>query len=333
MALLNITSPHLHQRRTTGQVMREVIYAALPGLIVLCIVFDLRIALNVLLACGTAVLAEAAVLAARQQPLGLYLKDGSALVTGLLLGLAVPAGCPPWVIIVGSLFAIVVVKQLYGGLGMNPFNPAMAAYVLLLVSVPAHMTQWPLPLGIAADAITGATPLDTFKTYAGQPEVLTTHPILQGLVGGYGWEWVNVAFLLGGLWLLYRRIITWHIPLSMLAAMSLMALIFGVAGDIDNYAGIGLTLFSGGTMLGAFFIATDPVSAATSLRGKLIFGAGIGVLTYVIRSWGGYPDAIAFSVLLMNLSAPLLDYYTQPRAYGHRKASSGLAGRDQGGKR
>ena len=180
------------------------------------------------------------------------------------------------------------------------------------------------------DALSGATPLDTFKTYAGQHEVLDTHPTLHGLLGGYGWEWVNLAFLAGGLYLIWKKIITWHIPVGMLGGIFFLSGFFNTAVDADNYGSILFHMLSGGTMLGAFFIATDPVTAATSNKGKIIYGALIGVLTYIIRTWGGYPDAIAFSVVLLNLAAPLIDYYTQPRTYGHSKPNKGLAKQDKG---
>lgn len=348
MALLTVTSPHLHKPVNTGAFMRQVIYATVPAIAVLTYFFGFGTLINAVLAIATALACEAAVLKIRQKPVAFYLKDYSAVVTALLLALAIPPTSPWWLTVVGTGFAIVVAKHLYGGLGMNPFNPAMIGYVLLLISFPKEMTTW-LPAadareGITAlslgqslqlvftgqisgfDAFSGATPLDTFKTYAGNFEALAANPVLNGVLAGQGWEWVNIAFLLGGLYLIARRIITWHIPVAMLGSITLLALIFH-AVDGDNYGGALFHLLSGGTMLGAFFIATDPVTAATSNKGKLVFGIGIGTLVYVIRTWGGYPDAVAFSVLLMNLAAPTIDYYTQPRTYGHSKPNKGLAKR------
>ena len=345
MALLTVTSPHIHQPGNTGGFMRQVIYATLPGLFMLTFFFGYGTLINLLLAIPVALGAEALMLKLRHKPVSFYLNDYSAVVTAVLLALAIPPTAPWWLTSLGTGFAVIVAKHLYGGLGMNPFNPAMVGYVLLLVSFPKEMTTW-LPAagldnstsipdlttslrltftGAEADALSGATPLDTFKTYAGQPEALDASAILHGTFAGYGWEWVNIGFLLGGLYLLWRRIITWHIPAGMLLALFLLAGYFNTAVDADTYPGVMHHLLSGGTMLGAFFIATDPVSAATSNRGKIIFGFLIGVLTYAIRTWGGYPDAVAFSVLLMNLAAPTLDYYTQPRTYGHRKPNKGLA--------
>ncbi len=348
MALLNVTSPHLHKPVSTGGVMRNVMYATVPGLFILSYFFGFGVLINTAIACATAVICEFLILKARNKPVAFYLADYSAVVTALLLAVAIPPTAPWWLTVIGSSFAIVVAKHLYGGLGMNPFNPAMVGYVLLLISFPQQMTTW-LPaegldnsvntpglveslnitFGInGADAISGATPLDTFKTYAGQPEILDSNAILHGTFAAYGWEWVNIAFLLGGIYLIGRKIITWHIPVGMLAAIFFLSGFFNTAVDSDNYPSILFHLLSGGTMLGAFFIATDPVTAATSNKGKFIYGLGVGALTYVIRTWGGYPDAVAFSVLLMNLAAPTIDYYTQPRTYGHKKPNKGLAKSD-----
>ena len=235
------------------------------------------------------------------------------------------------------LSAIIVAKHLYGGLGMNPFNPAMVGYVIMLVSFPLEMSAWIAPgdtpsltqsierfLGLLPDidALTGATPLDTFRNLAGDLQAQSAAPALQGALGGPGWQLVNVAFLFGGLYMLKLRIISWQVPLSLIAALALTALPFWL-WDSSRFASPLFHLFSGATMMGAFFIASDPVTAATSRFGKLIYGAMIGILVWVIRSLGGYPDGMAFAVLLLNLAAPTIDYYTQPRTYGHQKANRG----------
>ena len=232
---------------------------------------------------------------------------------------------------------------MYGGMGYNPFNPAMAAYVFLLISFPVEMTDWLAPrgavpaadllgpidallrsLGLASggqlDGMSMATPLDVLKQNDGlMLSDLWAQTPQFGQFAGIGWEWANAGFLFGGLYLLYRRVFTWHAPVSMLLSLSLMALLFYDGGSSASGGGVLFHLFSGATMFGAFFIVTDPVTSAVSNRGRLAYGATIGVLIYVIRAWGNYPDAVAFSVLLMNFAAPFIDHYTQPRTYGHRK--------------
>lgn len=339
MALITVTSPHTSRPgNNTGAFMRQVVYATLPGLAVLTWLFGAGTLINVCWAVLVALASEAAVLKLRGRNVGFYLRDCSAVLTAVLLALAMPPTAPWWLTLVGVSFSIVIAKQLYGGLGMNPFNPAMVGYVLLLISFPVEMTRWIAPheapsvtqsiqlfLGNApADAFAGATPLDTFRTWAGDAEQLASQAILTGLLAGQGWDWVNLAFLAGGLYLLARGIISWHIPAGVLIGLAITALPFWLY-DGARYASPLFHLFSGAAMMGAFFIATDPVSAATSRLGRLLFGLLIGVLVWVIRSLGGYPDAMAFAVLLMNLAAPTIDYYTQPRTYGHRKARRGAS--------
>ena len=343
MAFSKITSPHTHRPRGTRDLMQDVLLATIPGLVMLSYFFGPGTLINVVMACGFALGFEAVVLKLRKRPIGFYLNDYSALVTGVLLGLALPPYCPWWLVFVGVGVAIVIAKHLYGGMGYNPFNPAMVGYVVLLISFPVEMTQWAMPrqllaegqsltgplaalqqiwLGITVDGYTGATPLDVFKHHEGYlvEHVYASEPIFaHGDWAGAGWEWANLGFLVGGLFLLYRRVFTWHAPVAMLSALTLMSVLFYDNGSSTSGGPPLLHLFSGATMLGAFFIATDPVSSAVSTRGRLIFGAGIGILVYVIRVWGNYPDAVAFAVLLMNFAAPFIDYYTTPRTYGHEK--------------
>ncbi|WP_421870265.1 electron transport complex subunit RsxD [Motiliproteus sp.] len=343
MALIHVSSPHTNRSGKAGHVMRQVILATLPGLAALCYYFGWGPLINVLFASGLALLFEAAVLKLRKRPLGFYLGDLSAVLTAFLLALALPPYIPWWVTTIGIFVAIVIAKQLYGGLGQNPFNPAMIAYALLLIAFPVEMTRWsapetllegPLPgfgdslaiiFGQLAlpDGVTLATPLETFKHKGGLTgeELWASSTLLNNLEP---WQAISLAYLLGGVYLLVRKVYTWHIPVSMLGSLLLIAGLF-YAADPSNYAPPLFHLTVGATMLGAFFIATDPVTAATSNKGKLIFGASIGILVYLIRNWGNYPDAIAFAVLLMNLTAPFLDYYTRPRTYGHKQAERGIA--------
>ncbi|MGS2718266.1 electron transport complex subunit RsxD [Eionea flava] len=346
------SSPHTHHQRNTQSVMQWVILATLPGFIALSYFFGWGTLINLLLAGSTAVACEAAVLRLRHRPIKHYLNDYSALVTAVLLGLALPPYAPWWLVVVGTATSIILAKQLYGGLGLNPFNPAMVGYVVLLISFPVEMTRWINPVSLSADgqlpslieslnavfysssavdAYSGATPLDLFKNENGMlvEQVYEQHALFnQSVFAGVGWEWVNLAFLAGGLVLLQKKIFTWHAPVSMLAALFIMSVIFYNDGSSTSGGSPLLHLLSGGTMLGAFFIITDPVSSAVSNKGRIIYGAGIGILIYIIRVWGNYPDAVAFAVLLMNFAAPFIDYYTVPRTYGHKKPPQANKKRD-----
>jgi len=351
------TSPHVTSPNSVTRVMMTVFLALIPGIATYIWLFGWGIVINILLAVLVALVCEGAMLRLRGRPLKPFLSDGSAVVTATLLALTIPPLSPWWITLIGVAFAIIVGKHLYGGLGYNPFNPAMLGYVLLLVSFPREMTSWlpvisfsqhpldlgqslsyilhgHLPPGLTIDALSEATPLDSLKNNLRQGNTVTeiraqlglddtTSRMLSiipifGMFGGKGWEWVNFAYLFGGLFLIWRRVIGWQIPVAMLVGLSGMALIFyGVNGNA--YVSPMFHLFSGATMLGAFFIATDPVTAATSVQGRLVYGAGIGVLVYIIREWGGYPDAVAFSVLLMNMTVPLIDARFKPRVFGHLK--------------
>ena len=338
MSLSRITSPHARGDSRTQRVMLLVLAATLPGVVVLTWLYGAGTLINLAWACLAALGFEAAILKLRQRPVGFFLRDGSVLVTAVLLALALPPYSPWWLTLIATGCAVVFGKQLYGGLGQNPFNPAMIGYVVVLISFPVEMTTWPVPhsvglgaglqhiLGIASlpDGWTQATALDVLKVNKSLTiDELWSNPAF-GHFGGIGSEVVNLAFLAGGLFLLHKRLFSWHAPVGMLAALVLMSLVFWNGSGSDSNGSPLFHLLSGATMLGAFFIVTDPVSSATSPRGRLIFGAGVGILVYVIRAWGGYPDGVAFGVLLMNLAAPTIDYYTRPRTYGHRKAERGF---------
>ena len=327
---------------SVSQVMLKVLFALLPATAIYQLYFGPAILVSIVLANATAIAAEAWMLRLRKLPIKPYLLDGSALVTAWLLALSMPPLAPWWLIVIATLFAIVVAKHLYGGLGNNLFNPAMVGYAVMLISFPAQMTQWPaidsltqahlslldtlryifggdLPGGIKLDAITLATPLDTLRTQGlleRSVADISSMPVF-GYVGGKGAELIALAYLAGGAYLLQQRIITWHIPVALLGALALLAFGFH-AYDATRYASAWFHLATGGAMLGAFFIATDPVTGATTPTGKLIFGAAIGALIYIIRTWGGYPDGVAFAVLILNMCVPLIDAYTQPRVFGHK---------------
>lgn len=336
-------SPYISDAPSVSTIMLKVLLALLPAIAAYTWVYGAGILVSIAIATGTALITEAALLKIRQRPIKPYLMDMSAVVTAWLLALALPALAPWWLVVVGTFFAIVVAKQLYGGLGYNPFNPAMVGYAVLLISFPLIMTKWPAPLSLAehplnwseqltfifqqtlpasmtVDAISSATPLDYLKTQLmlnKDVASISQSPIF-GRFGGQGQELVTVAYLLGGLYLLQQRIISWHLPTAFLLALTGIAGAFYLA-DPSHFANPLFHVVSGASLLCAFFIITDPVSGPTTPKGKLYFAAGVAVLTYLIRVYGGYPDGVAFAVLIMNMCVPLIDALTQPRVFGHEK--------------
>ncbi|GLO61425.1 electron transport complex subunit D [Vibrio sp. MACH09] len=348
MALFITSSPHAHSRKKTSDLMKWVLLAALPGLATQTYFFGWGTIIQLMLALVVALAMEATIMLLRRRAPVAALRDYSVLVTAWLLAIAIPPLSPWWVLVIGLFFAVVIAKHLYGGIGQNPFNPAMIAYIVLLISFPVQMTSWIAPSDLSPnsvefydawkliftgfdndgfslqqvrtsiDGITMATPLDEFKTSV--KAGISANDILSqktfSIVAGVGWEWVNIAYLLGGLLLIKMRVIQWYIPAGVLASLLVIS---GVAYIVspESVASPLVHLFSGATMLGAFFIATDPVTASTTVKGRLIFGALIGLIIYVIRTWGGFPDGVAFAVLLANMTVPLIDTYTKPRTYGH----------------
>ncbi|WP_324728329.1 RnfABCDGE type electron transport complex subunit D [Pseudomonas chlororaphis] len=312
------------------QAMKRVLVATLPGLLALFWLFGWGILINLLLACATALAVEAAVLRLRQWPLRPFLGDGSALVSATLLALALPPYCPWWLTVSATACALLFGKHLYGGVGKNPFNPAMLGYALVLVSFPQQMTHWPashgldllggllLVFGIASDsgapdAWAQATALDSLRIN----KSLTIDELFAGNAafghfGGKGVEWVNLAFLAGGAFLLQQRVFSWHAPAGMLGSLFVISLLCWNGSGSDSHGSPFFHLLTGATMLGAFFIVTEPVSGPKSAKARLLFGVGVGLLTYLIRTWGGYPDGVAFAVLLMNLAVPALERLAAP---------------------
>ncbi|HEX9207508.1 MAG TPA: RnfABCDGE type electron transport complex subunit D [Steroidobacteraceae bacterium] len=338
-------APHVIGGYSVPRVMYPVLLALLPAGVVHVVVFGPGLLLQLAVASVSALLCEAAALRWRNRDAGVALRDGSVLVTACLLAFSVTPLLPWWLTVFGTAAAVLLGKHVFGGLGQNPFNPAMVGYAMLLVAFPAEMTRWPVPLdadgahtwpelarltvacfyggdtGTGWDGYTGATALDSIRNGLDLrytlPELLGRGAII-GPLGARGFAWINLAALAGGAYLLWRGIVRWHIPVAVLAGLLIPA---ALATWLDPGAHPGplLQAFAGATMLGAFFIATDPVSAATSDRGRLWYGAGIGLVAWVIRTWGGYPDGFAFAVLLMNLAVPLIDRYTVPRIYGHSR--------------
>ena len=338
MTLASQSSPHTHQPRGVTSVMTQVLLALAPGILLSVIFFGISVLVNIIISVVFACLAEACMLRLRGEPIRPSLADASAVVTALLFALSLSPLTVWWVSALGITFAIVVAKQLFGGIGNNPFNPAMAGYAFILICFPAEMAYWPdilnndidvsfarqvsinlRGLPVAPDAYSGATPLGRMQLELRQmkmvPEI-TSSPLF-GALGGAIWQWLAVAWLAGGTWLLANKTIRWHIPVSMLAGLFVTSAFFN-SMDPDIHPAASYHLFTGGAMLCAFFIATDPSSSSATPIGKLLYGAGIGVLVYVIRTWGSYPDGIAFAVLIMNAMAPLIDYYTRPKVAGEK---------------
>ncbi len=309
------SSPFLESQHNTGWIMRQVVLAAIPGTAMTIYWAGWGVFANIIIASLTALTLEAIVFLLRRRSVLFYLSDYSALVTALLLGVALPGSAPWWIAVSGSAFAIIIAKHLYGGLGYNPFNPAMAGYVFLLISFPLPMTQWP-ELG-NVDGVTAATPLEFLQ----QNTTLSMAELWNGEILPFGphdgFAWINIAFLLGGIYMLARKIFTWHAPVSMLVTLGLASAFFYDNGSATSQGSPLFHWFNGATMLGAFFIITEPVTSATHPLGRLIYGTAIGLAVFIIRAWGTYPEAIAFAVLLMNFAAPLIDRYTQSRVYGH----------------
>lgn len=336
-------SPFISKPDTVSRIMLKVLLGLIPGITLYVWYFGPAILVSITLASLTALGTEALMLRLRNRPIAPFLKDNSALVTGWLLALSIPPLAPWWLVVVGTALGIAIVKHLYGGLGNNPFSPAMVGFAVLIISFPVQMTNWLSPHGLGAtelgfleqlkymflgvlppdvtlDAITMATPLDTLKTHLHLDE-----PIKQifdlpiyGRLAGHGSEMVSLGFLLGGLYLLATRVISWHVPVAYLVALFATAGIFHLV-DPAHYAAPLFHWFSGAAMLGAFFIFTDPVTSPTTYKGKLIYAVGAGLLTYLIRVFGSFPDGVAFATLLMNICVPLIVLYTQPRVFGKKE--------------
>ncbi len=321
-------APHVAPSRSVRGVMGLVLLALLPGVIAHAALFGPGIVLQIALATAFALAFEAIMLQLRRQPLRPFLTDLSAPLAAVLFALCLPPSAPWWIAAIGMLAAIVLAKHLYGGLGHNLFNPAMVGFAVVLVSFPLELSRWPaagsslafddLLAGILAgappaagwDAIAEPTPLDAARGARLQGLTLT-----EGAADPAGWAWLAVAYAAGGLFLLWQRVISWQVPAAMLGTL---ALVGGAlhAWEPDHFASPLQLALTGGAMLCAFFIATDPVSGCTTPRGRLFFGAGVALLLIVIRQWGAYPDGVAFAVLLMNCAAPWIDLHTRPRIYG-----------------
>jgi len=315
------SSPHIDSGATTSKIMRDVIYSLLPACAMAIYLFGLPGLRTLLLCTLGCMMFEALCNKIGGQPS--TLRDGSAALTGILLALNLPPGAPWWLALLGAAIAIVIGKQIYGGLGYNPFNPALVARVVLLISFPVQMTIWaaPTPFSTGFDAVTAATPLGEWKTavmLTGKlPENLSAGTLnyLTGNMPGSLGEVSALALLLGGLYLLVRKVITWHIPVSFIGTTLLLSGIFWLV-DPTRYPDPLFHLLTGGLLLGAFFMATDMVTSPITTKGMLIFGIGCGALTVLIRLFGGYPEGVSFAILLMNAVTPLIDRFVKPRVFG-----------------
>jgi RnfABCDGE-type electron transport complex D subunit len=339
-------SPHAHAPSSIAKVMFTVMLALAPATLFGFWVFGWPAVNLWAVAIVAAILGEAFVIRIQQRAVRPVVMDGSGILTAWLLALSLPPYAPWWIAVVGSLFAVIVGKQIFGGLGQNVFNPAMAARVMLLISFPLEMTSWTAPalnpgfveglrvtfMSQPIDGMASASLLGHVKTEftrgIGLEQALAGYyaPLdaLWGMRAGSLGETTALLLLIGGLVLIARRIVTWHAPVAMLLGVALPALVFS-AIDGNHYAGPLVHLLSGGVMLAAFFIVTDPVTSPNTALGQFIFGLGCGLLTWIIRTWGGYPEGVAFAVLLMNAATPLIDQFVKPRIYGRDRKGAALA--------
>ncbi len=329
MELTVSPAPHIHGRLSASQCMYSVVIALLPAFAVSLYFFGvgaLIVTLTSILSCIVVEYLIQKFLFKTKPTIG----DGSAILTGLLLGLNLPSNLPVWIVIIGAIVAIGITKMAFGGLGNNLFNPALAGRVFLLISFPTYMTQWPVP-GTSwwsyTDAETGATLLSKLKEEGSQwIEQVNIPDLWIGNQGGSLGEVGAIALLIGFAFLLYRRIISWHIPVSILATVFLFSFALGLGEELSTPQTTNawqhafdfalIQLLSGGLLLGAIYMATDYVTSPMTSRGMIVYGISIGILTVVIRQWGGYPEGVSFAILIMNAFTPLINNYIKPKRFG-----------------
>ena len=325
------SSPHLHDGQSIGGIMRLVIYALLPATLLSIYVFGLSALRVIVLGVASAVLFE--MLSQRIMKRPVRIGDWSAVLTGLLLALNLPSTSPWWLVVVGSFFAIVIAKQIYGGLGYNPFNPALVGRVVLLISFPVQMTaRWVTPSKWGMEAVTTATPLGRIReSLMSQGSVdlhLTQQEWLDLLIGnraGCLGEVSVILLLAGGIFLIAKKVISWHTPVAFIGMVWILTGVFHLI-DPTRYADPSFHVITGGLFIGALFMATDYVTSPITGRGMLIFGAGCGLITVVIRLFGAYPEGVSFAILLMNAATPLIDRYTRPAVFGAQKRKAKASG-------
>lgn len=300
-------TPHVRSKESIQSIMRDVIIALVPATAAGIYYFGLRALILIVAAIISAVFFEWLYEKITKKPV--TINDLSAVVTGLLLAMNLPASAPVWVAIVGSAFAIIFAKQLFGGLGQNFINPALAGRAFLLASYPTEMTTWVVPNGLAADAATYATPLAQLKNGTLDASL---GQLVMGQVGGTIGETCAIALIIGGLYLLYKHVISWKIPVIYIATVFILFAVIGRHGMRMPVQEI----FAGGVMLGGIFMATDYASSPVTPKGQVIFAVGAGLLTYLIRTFGGYPEGVSYSILIMNCCVPLIERFTEPTIFG-----------------
>ena len=311
-------SPHIHSPQSTQSLMRDVLIALVPAFSLSLLIYGLDVLRVTAIAVVSCVLVE--YLIQRFLFKGANtVKNLSAVLTGVLLAFNLPSDIPWWIIVIGAVVAIGVAKMTVGGLGRNPFNPALVGRVFLLIAYPVQMTSFPKPISPEyVDAFAGATPLAAVKAQAVEVGDVNLLAMLQGVMPGSFGEIGALALLCGGLYMLWRRVITWHIPVAVLGSMAVFAFIVALTqgGGALMYELPAFHLLAGGAMLGAIFMATDYVTSPMTTKGMLIYGVGIGVITMIIRQWGAYPEGMSFAILLMNSVTPLINKYVKPKRFG-----------------
>ena len=315
--LIVAPAPHVQSAQSTASIMRDVIVALMPALVVSTVVFGMDVLRVVALSVAACVAFE--YLIQRFLVRGpLTVSNGSAAVTGVLLAFNLPASIPWWIVVIGAFVAIAIGKMTFGGLGKNPFNPALVGRVFLLIAYHVQMTSFPMPVNGAFDALSGATPLAAVKLGAAADVVGVQELLLGNMPGSLG-EVAALALLAGFAYLLWRRVIRWHVPVTVLATMAVFAFVYALGKGMTGAALWQLPLFhvlAGGAILGAVFMATDYSTSPMTVRGGVIFAAGIGVITMLIRLWGAYPEGMSFAILIMNACVPLINKYDKPKRFG-----------------
>ena len=341
-------APHVQTSQSTARIMRDVVIALMPALVVSAVVFGVDVLRVTALSVACCVLFEYLI----QRFLvggSLTIGNWSAVVTGVLLAFNLPASIPWWIVVIGAFVAIAIAKMTFGGLGKNPFNPALVGRVFLLIAYPVQMTSFPMPANGAFDALSGATPLAAVK-HGAAPDVLGVQELLLGNMPGSLGEVAALALICGFVYLLWRRVITWQIPVSVLGTIAVFAFIvayfkfdanfgYGSVDELKMHAAMSEMSFfgyyssfltplavylkfavfhvlAGGALLGAIFMATDYSTSPMTVRGGVIFGIGIGAITMCIRLWGAYPEGMSFAILIMNACVPLINKYVKPKRFG-----------------